>query len=99
MKDIFEEMKMISAENYNAFFKVKDDFNPLSAIGPLLGHTYNYVECHGATFGPLVCGLILKLLHNNLSQYGRLYEKIIFQHDAAFYLAFLQSVCVQYVKI
>ena len=44
--------------------------NPLSATGPLLGHTYNYVECHGATFGPLVYGLILKLLHNKLKQYG-----------------------------
>ena len=36
------------------------DFNPLSVTGPLLGHTYNYVECHGATFGPLVFGLIVK---------------------------------------
>ena len=50
-------------------------FNPLSATGPLLGHTYNYVECHGATFGPLVCGLILKLLYYNFKQYGRLYEE------------------------
>ena len=35
-------------------------FNPLSATGPFLGHTYNCVECHRVTFGPLVCGLILK---------------------------------------
>ena len=54
---------------------LKQEVNPLSATGPLLGHTYNYVECHGATFGPLVYGLILKILHNNLKQYGRLYEK------------------------
>ena len=47
--------------------------NPLSTTGPLLGHTYNYVECHGATFEPMVCGLILKLLYYNLKHYGRLY--------------------------
>ena len=65
----------VAQECATSYVDMDSGFNPLSATGPLLGHTYNYVECHGATFGPLVYGLILKSLHNNLKQYGRFNEE------------------------
>ena len=47
-------------------------FNPLPAKGPFFGHTYNYVDCHRATFRPLVWREILNFL-----SYGITYRKRI----------------------
>ena len=47
-------------------------FNPLPAKGPFFGHTYNYVDCHRATFRPLVWREILNFLC-----YGIIYRKRI----------------------
>ena len=46
--------------------------NPLTAKGLFFGHTYNYVDCHRATFRPLVWREILNFLC-----YGITYRKRI----------------------
>ena len=45
-------------------------FNPVTAKGPFLGHTYNYVDCHRATFRPLVWREILNFLCYGIA-YGK----------------------------
>ena len=57
---------------FSTIFIYSNLINPLTTKGPFLGHMYNYVDCHMATFRPLVWREILNFLC-----YGITYRKRI----------------------